>query len=131
MTIVEKEALAMSTKILGKVKEMVINETKASIETCFHQLHSSINRERDSLQTLFSSFKATLEKKVEEIHGFSSQLKEDLDSTDDRLKGVQLDLSQIQRLVIQTVSKLREEMTDSGDQVEAMAAVVQSLIEQS
>jgi len=49
MTMVEKEALAMSTKLLGKVKEMVINETKASIDTCFHQLHSSINRERDSL----------------------------------------------------------------------------------
>lgn len=49
MTMVEKEALAMSTKILGKVKEMVINETKASIDTCFHQLHSAINRERDTL----------------------------------------------------------------------------------
>lgn len=65
------------------------------------------------------------------MHAFSSQLKEDQDSTDDRLKGMQLDLSQIQRLVIQTVSKLREEMTESGEQVEGMSTVVQSLIDQS
>jgi len=42
---------------------------------------------------------------------------------------MQLDLSQIQLLVIQTVSKLKEEMTDSGEQVEAMTAIVQSLID--
>jgi hypothetical protein len=39
MTMVEKEALAMSTRILGKVKDMVIKETKQTIEQSVLQLH--------------------------------------------------------------------------------------------
>lgn len=67
MTLLEKEAYAMSVKMVGKAKELILKETNSSLDEIYFKLNSSINKDRETLDSHFSKMKSTTEKKVEDL----------------------------------------------------------------